>query len=160
MIFVTVGTQLGFDRLVQSIDAWAEINPDTPIFAQIGDGTYIPRHMQWCRSLDNLQFNQQAEACNVIVSHAGMGTILTAMQLSKALILVPRHANLGEHRNDHQLATCKKFEHLEGINVAWTNESLLTYLTGKDSLTPARPNSEPSIQFSAILKTKIDAMLA
>ena len=35
MIFVTVGAQLPFDRLVDTVDAWAGRKGDTEVLAQI-----------------------------------------------------------------------------------------------------------------------------
>jgi len=37
-----------------------------------------------------------------------MGTILTGLDLGKPVVVVPRLAAHGEHRNDHQLATVKQ----------------------------------------------------
>ena len=48
------------------------------------------------------------DAAAAIVAHAGMGTILTALETGKRLLVMPRRAALGEHRNDHQLATVSR----------------------------------------------------
>ena len=58
MIFVAVGTQFSFDRLIQYMDEWASQNDET-VFAQIGDGDYIPENMQWERFLNGDQYNQR-----------------------------------------------------------------------------------------------------
>lgn len=42
MIFVTVGTQLPFDRLIEMVDEAAP-ELDQEIFAQTGSGKYIPK---------------------------------------------------------------------------------------------------------------------
>ena len=47
MIFVTVGTQLAFDRLIGAVDAWAARTPGSDVFAQTGPGTYTPRHIEY-----------------------------------------------------------------------------------------------------------------
>ena len=52
------------------------------------------------------------EPRTAIVAHAGMGTILTALEIGKPLLVMPRRAALGEHRNDHQLATARRFADL------------------------------------------------
>ena len=39
-----------------------------------------------------------------------MGTILTGLDLGKPVVVVPRLAACGEHRNDHQLATVEKLQ--------------------------------------------------
>jgi UDP-N-acetylglucosamine transferase subunit ALG13 len=52
------------------------------------------------------------------VAHAGMGSILTALEIGKPLVIMPRRAALGEHRNDHQLATAQRFAGRDGVAVA------------------------------------------
>ena len=53
----------------------------------------------------------------VIVSHAGMGSILTAIEAGKPVILMPRRADLGEHRNDHQRDTAAEMATLSNVTV-------------------------------------------
>ncbi len=60
----------------------------------------------------------------MIVSHAGMGTILKSIEYDKPLILVPRLASLGEHRNDHQVATASKLDNYLNIKVVNDIEDL------------------------------------
>jgi UDP-N-acetylglucosamine transferase subunit ALG13 len=53
-----------------------------------------------------------------------MGTILSAMEAGKPLLVMPRRAALGEHRNDHQMATAMRLEDRLGLAVAWDEEEL------------------------------------
>jgi UDP-N-acetylglucosamine transferase subunit ALG13 len=117
MIFATVGTQLPFDRLIRALDDWARAHPDTEVFAQIGRGGYEPRHMEWSHDLHPREFRDRLEACDAIVAHAGMGTIISAIELGKRVIVMPRRAALGEHRNEHQSATVARLGHLQGMEV-------------------------------------------
>ncbi len=109
MIFVAVGTQLPFDRLVRTIDEWAGKAPGRDVFAQIANGVYTPQHIEWARSILPTEFQASLERCQLLVAHAGIGSILSALELGKPVIVLPRQAALGEHRNDHQLATAKRF---------------------------------------------------
>lgn len=104
MIFVTVGTQLPFDRLVQDLDAIAP-ELSVPIFAQTGVSTYVPKNFEATPMVSSSEFNALMTKVSIIVGHAGIGTIISAQKHGKPLILVPRKAALREHRNDHQLAT-------------------------------------------------------
>lgn len=124
VIFVTVGTQEPFDRLVRTVDRWAERNPGQEILAQIGAGER-PRHLRWLAQLDAADFQQKVEAAEVIIAHAGMGSILSALTLGKRLLVMPRKATLGEHRNEHQTATVRRLEEL-GLIVAAKDEHELT----------------------------------
>lgn len=124
MIFATVGTQLPFDRLIRTLDQWASQNPQTEIFAQIGQTQYIPRHMQWERTISAATFRDKLGRCDTVVAHAGMGTIISAVELGKRVLVMPRRADLNEHRNDHQLATVERLRHLGGLEAAEDCEAL------------------------------------
>ena len=47
-------------------------------FAQIGDGVYQPRHLEWDRYLPEDTFRAKMAAARLIVSHAGIGNLLTS----------------------------------------------------------------------------------
>jgi len=128
MIFVTVGTQLPFDRLVREIDRWAGAQTDVDVFAQIGENAYVPENMDWAHNLQPAEFRERMQACDTVVAHAGMGSIISAIELGKRVIVVPRRAELGEHRNDHQLATVARLEHIQNLEVALECEELALLL--------------------------------
>ncbi len=128
MIFLTIGTQLPFDRLVQSVDAIVG-DIDESILAQIGETPYVPQNMKAQESLLPREFDEAVGECRLLVSHAGIGSVLTAQRLAKPIIIFPRQASFGEHRNDHQLATCKKLEGRPGIYVARTADDLRQLIT-------------------------------
>ena len=134
MIFLTVGTQLGFDRMVKTVDGWVKEAPEVKVFAQIGEATYQPQNMEFCAFLSASEYTKIFEQATVVVSHAGMGTILSCLTQSKPIIVMPRLEKLGEHRNDHQIATCKRFENISGCNVAYDEAELLKMLDGLASL--------------------------
>lgn len=123
MIFVTVGTQLPFDRLIRYID---EIAPDLdePVFAQTGVSTYVPRNIEWSQMVNGARFNELMSEVRLIIGHAGIGTILAAQKRAKPLVLVPRLAAQREHRNDHQVATINSLRGRSGIYVAHTEAEL------------------------------------
>ena len=127
MIVVTVGTQLPFDRLIKMVD---ELAPSIPvkIFAQTGRGTYVPRNIEWSATIPAGEFDGLLRQASVIMAHAGIGTVLKAYKYRKPIILVPRQASFGEHRNDHQLATVSKLQHRAGIYVARSAEELSSLL--------------------------------
>lgn len=139
MIVVTVGTQLPFDRLIRMID---ELAPglDRDVFAQTGVGTYVPQNMEWSSTVEASDFDRKLKACSVIIAHAGIGTVLKAYKYAKPIILVPRLSSLGEHRNDHQLATVSQLRQREGIYVAENKQDLERLLS--QQLDPATPSED------------------
>lgn len=155
MIFVTTGTQLPFPRLVAAIAGLAgELGEE--IVAQIGVDTGNYPGLTTHATLTPLAFKQNFEAARVIVSHAGVGTILSAKQARKPLILFPRRHALGEHRNDHQLATARQVEALPGLHVAWQVEDLLPLLQSKDLAAPAPEPGPTAVKLVERLKAEID----
>ena len=109
MIFLTVGTQLPFDRLVKWMDDYCQENLDIECFGQIGNGGYFPSNFHTVNRLDFTEFNEAFEQANLVVAHAGMGTILTSLCEGKKLLIVPRRYEYNEHRNNHQVGTSERF---------------------------------------------------
>jgi UDP-N-acetylglucosamine transferase subunit ALG13 len=113
-IFVTVGTQLPFDRLISAVDRWAACHP-SDVFAQTGTSLLRPKHIV-CKDFIGVgEANERIKTADLVVAHAGMGTILTRLETGMPMIVLPRRASLGEHRNDHQLATARRLSHLPGL---------------------------------------------
>lgn len=119
MIFLAVGTQLPFDRLTGALDQWcADTGRGAEVFGQVGHlgaEHVTPAHFEWQERIGPEDYTARMEAADVIVSHAGMGTIITALTLGKPIIIMARRAHLGEQRNDHQYATLKRFKDRAGV---------------------------------------------
>lgn len=121
MILLTVGSQLPFDRLARAMDQWCSVNPGREVVGQVGDvgpDSYQPACYRWKPFFPPSELQQLVEAAELIVAHAGMGSIITALTNAKPIVIMPRRASLGEHRNDHQLATVSRFAGRRGIFVA------------------------------------------
>ena len=148
VIFVTVGTQLPFDRLVEAVDHWASRSEASQVFAQIGHGEYLPQHMEWQRELEPKNFKSQLSRATAVVAHAGIGTILSGLELGKPVIILPRRADLGEHRNDHQLATAREFDQMGLVTVAENQNDLqdkLESLTSMKARQQLRPEASQNL---------------
>jgi len=142
VIFATVGTQLPFPRLIDALDALAP-TLDEPVVAQIGASKGTWPHLDIRESLTPAEFEETFAAARVVVAHAGIGTILSARKMGKPLVLLPRRHALGEHRNDHQLATARQVAALPGMHVAWEAGDLEALLSGP-ALAPATQAQSPS----------------
>jgi UDP-N-acetylglucosamine transferase subunit ALG13 len=139
MIFVTVGTQGRFDRLVRAVDEWAGGRGRTDVFAQIGPSDICPKHIPAKQFIDPAEFRYHVDSANLVVAHAGMGSIITALELGKPIMVMPRRASLGEHRNDHQVATAKRFAEQGRIIVAFNEKELVDKLDQFKSFGDAAP---------------------
>lgn len=148
MIFVTVGTDGPFDRLVSTVDRWAATRGRNDVVAQIGSSSLEPASLRWHRFLDPPQFRDHFSSADLIVAHAGMGTILTALRYQKPLLVMPRRASLGEQRNEHQLATARHLMQLGKVTVAADEAELLHWLDRVQDLNakaPISPYAQPAL---------------
>jgi len=134
VIFVTVGTQLSFDRLITAVDKWSVNNPSDKVFAQVGPTDYAPKHIEFADFVAPDVADGLFKQASLIVSHAGMGSILTALKYKKPILIMPRRASLGEHRNDHQLATAKWLGSTPGITVAKDESEIEILLNNRNTL--------------------------
>ncbi len=123
MIFITIGTVFPFDRLIKTMDDYAETT-GTTCLAQIGKGDYRPRHMEWKESLGGSDFKTAVADAQLIVSHAGMGSVITAMQVGTPIVMLPRRFEAGEHTTDHQMATARWLQDKPGVFIAWDEADL------------------------------------
>ncbi|MEL6978597.1 MAG: glycosyltransferase [Pseudomonadota bacterium] len=123
MIFATVGTQLPFERLIRALDRMAPAI-GAPVIAQTGALSFAPAHIETHSVMAPTEFDERFRSAELIVAHAGIGTILMAKRHGKPLIIFPRRAALGEHRNDHQIATARSFAEEIGVHVAYEEEDL------------------------------------
>jgi UDP-N-acetylglucosamine transferase subunit ALG13 len=143
-----VGTELPFERLISAVDEWAQRSGRSgEVLAQIGRSNQPPANLRWRRFLDGPEFNEVFCNAKLIVAHAGMGTILTALQHERPLIVMPRRASLAEHRNDHQLATATRLSELGRVIVAFDEDDLISQLDHQKvtPLEPIGPSAAPGL---------------
>lgn len=144
MIFVAVGTQFPFDRLIENMDQWAA-DYDEKVIAQIAGGEYIPQNIEWQRFLDAKQYNNNIKEASVFVSHAGMGNIISARTHNTPIIVMNRQFALGEHRNDHQADGVKWMAQLSGVYAAPTQAELYTLLSDTQVLQVSSPKENEKL---------------
>lgn len=94
MIFCTIGTQAPFDRFLKIVDEVAA-DLDEEIVAQVYKSRYQAKNIKTVNFLPPDEFQELFKSARMIVAHAGMGTIISAMQQEKPIIVFPRIAKLG-----------------------------------------------------------------
>lgn len=157
MIFVTVGTQLSFDRLIIAVDEWARQNPTEEVFVQTGPGKYKPLYCAFAEFVQPDAADDLFLKADLIVAHAGMGSILTALRYRKPILVLPRKASLWEHRNDHQMATAKWLGKKAGVIVADEADDIARLLNSRGDLKAGDGISEfADAGFAARLRRYID----
>jgi UDP-N-acetylglucosamine transferase subunit ALG13 len=126
MIFVTVGNDFrGFDRLLRKMDEIAPLIPNE-IVMQRGYSKYLPKN---AKQFDFVSINKAIEyiqKSELVVSHAGIGTIILCKEHGVPVLILPRRKGYGEHMNDHQMEIAKVLEERgdENIHVIYQEDQL------------------------------------
>jgi exopolysaccharide biosynthesis glucuronosyltransferase PssE len=160
VIFVTVGSQEPFDRLIRAVDEWALRRGRSDVFAQIAKSAYRPRHIEFTPFVEPAEFNRMVREASVIVAHAGMGSIISALELGKQIVVMPRRAILHETRNDHQVATANRFGAQGKIIVSNDEQDLpqkLDYALTRRN--PDRINAQASPRLLATIRAFLEGHL-
>jgi len=154
MIFYTLGTQLAFGRMTEAVDKWCGARGRDDIFGQISDpgpDGYRPQNFEWTERVAPAEFEDRYNAADFVIAHAGMGSIITAQEKNKLIVVMPRRAHLNEHRNDHQYETVRHLAGRPGLLVAMSDDELPDMLDEAVKLAPewaarsASPFAEPSL---------------
>lgn len=104
MILVVLGTQdKQFTRLLETVDDC--INKGVikdRVVVQAGQTKYESKNMEIFDLLPAPEFEKLMDDADIIITHGGAGTILSAIKKGKKVIAAARLAKYKEHHNDHQ----------------------------------------------------------
>ena len=136
MVFVTIGTSEPFDRL---IDALPPIDGEE-LVVQIGDSETRPAG---ARCLSYVPYDELVElirTARVVVTHAGVGTIMTALANGKRPVVMPRLVRFGEAVDDHQVALARRLAEAGYVMLAEDAAALAAAVVGGPADVGARRN--------------------
>ncbi|MFO7976408.1 MAG: PssD/Cps14F family polysaccharide biosynthesis glycosyltransferase [Candidatus Hydrogenedentota bacterium] len=103
MIYATVGTMfLDFGRLVNALDAIAQ-KTGRRVVIQTGMGTTAPLFCEYFDFKPREEIAVLQREAAVIVAHAGVGSVIEALEARRPLVVCPRLKKYNEHLTDHQL---------------------------------------------------------
>jgi UDP-N-acetylglucosamine transferase subunit ALG13 len=122
MILVTVGThEQPFDRLVE---AAAAIEGDEHLVVQYGTSKVAHGRGEWIDFMSFDELAEQARRARVVVSHAGVGSIVLARRYGHRPIIMPRRPHLGEHVDEHQMQLTRRLAQAGIVTVVEDAEQL------------------------------------
>ena len=102
MIIVSTGTNGdAFDRL---LDAAAQLETDDDLVLQHGPSSIRRAGATHVDYLSFAEYERLVQDAHLVITHAGVGSVLIALIHQKRPILMPRLARLGEAVDDHQLS--------------------------------------------------------
>lgn len=139
MILVCVGaSEYRFDRLLKMIDDLCDekVLDCTKIIAQIGNTDYQPRNYKSFHLLGREEFQQYMEKSDLVITHAGTGSVIPPLKLGKKVIIVPRREKYKEHLDDHQLELTDLFTNAGYTLSADCKEELIEALHQLETFTP------------------------
>lgn len=106
MILVCVGaSEYSFERLLISIDELCDEGNiyGRDIIAQIGSSKYVPINYKSFSLIGRNDFQKYMESADIVITHAGTGSVIPSLKLGKKVIVFPRREEYGEHLDNHQL---------------------------------------------------------
>lgn len=111
MIFVTLGTQdKDFSRLLKAIDKEIEKgNIKEKVIVQAGYTKYSSPNMEIVDLIPTDEFDKLIEKSSLVITHGGVGNILSAIKKNKTVIAAARLKKFKEHTNDHQKQIIEEF---------------------------------------------------
>lgn len=111
MTLVILGTQdKTFDRLLKAIEKQIKLgNLEGDVIVQAGSTKYESKYMKIFDYIPMEQFDEYIKEADLVITHGGVGTILSSIRKNKKVIAVPRLSKYKEHENDHQLEIVSEF---------------------------------------------------
>lgn len=131
MIFVTVGThEQPFNRLIKEVDRLVKIGIiKDDVFIQTGYSTYEPKFCKWSSLISFDKMNEFMKTSDIIITHGGPATFMSAIANDKKPIVVPRQERYDEHVNNHQVDFAQQVkERYNSIEVVTDISELGSYL--------------------------------
>lgn len=112
MILVTLGTQdKSFERLLKAIDKKIEENKIIDkVVVQAGMTKYESKNMEIYDFVEYDKFDDLIKSCDILITHGGVGSIITGLRNNKKVIAAARLKKYKEHTNDHQLQIIENFK--------------------------------------------------
>ncbi len=111
MILVTLGTQdKSFERLLKAIQKQIDLGViKDRVVVQAGCTKFKSNDMEIFDLIPIDEFDKLVEECDVLITHGGVGSIITGLNKNKKVIAAARLAKYREHINDHQLQIIDNF---------------------------------------------------
>lgn len=122
--FVSVGNaKQPFRRL---LDAVAHLVPHLPqpVIVQHGHTPFASAACQVTAFMGMEEFARHIKTAELLILHAGAGSVIHAIEAGKRPVVMPRRADLGEHVNDHQIEFSRALAEAGKVVVAESPECL------------------------------------
>ena len=112
MILVTLGTQdKQFYRLLDAVQKQIDkkVIKDRVVVQAGCSSDFKSNDMEIFDLIPMDEYDKLIEECDVLITHGGVGTVITGLKNDKKVIAAARLEKYGEHVNDHQLQIIENF---------------------------------------------------
>ena len=111
MILVLLGTQNNsFSRLLEQIEKCIKTYIiKEKVVVQAGATNFESKKMEIFDYRPKEEIQELIQEASFVITHGGVGSIITGLQNNKKVIVAPRLAKYDEHMNDHQLQITENF---------------------------------------------------
>jgi UDP-N-acetylglucosamine transferase subunit ALG13 len=146
MILVLLGTQNNsFNRLLEEIEKnIANGNIKEKVIVQSGFTKFKSNKMEIFDFVSGEELEKLIEKASYIITHGGVGSILSSLKKGKKVIAVPRMEMYEEHVNNHQIEIVQKFNEEQYIIGVTGVEELTKAIKQIDNFNPRQYKSNPS----------------
>lgn len=112
LILVTLGTNdKSFERLLIELERLIDLKViNEKVVVQAGYTKYQTKKMEMFDLIPMEKFDEFIQTCDLLITHGGVGSIISGLKSGKKVIAVPRLEKYGEHVNDHQLQIIENFD--------------------------------------------------
>ena len=159
MILVMLGTQNNsFHRLLEEIEKLLDKNKiKEEVIIQAGYTKYQPQNekMKVLDFVPREELEKLQEKANFIITHGGVGSIITSLEKGKKVIAIPRLHEYGEHVNNHQKEFVEKFNKNGNIIGIKSVEELEQALEKIEKFEP-KPYTEDNTKMLKIIEDFIE----
>jgi UDP-N-acetylglucosamine transferase subunit ALG13 len=143
MILVTVGTgEQQFDRLLRCIEA---LSFEESFVVQYGSSNVRPRGTTSVGFMPFADLLAHIREARAVVTHAGVGSTMTALSAGKRPIVMPRRRRFGEAVDDHQVELAQRLAEAGLVVIAEDAEDLEAALRAPPYETRASAHSETAL---------------
>lgn len=161
MILVTLGTQdKKFYRLLDIIQKQIDNgNIKDEVIVQAGySNEYKSENMEIFDLVSIDEFEKLIKKCDILITHGGVGSIITGLKYHKKIIAVPRLKKYKEHTNDHQVQIIDNFVSGGYIMKLDEKDNLANVLDDLKKFTPKKYESNNN-SFVKLVENEINKYL-
>lgn len=157
MILVLLGTQNnGFERLLNAIQSNIDKGVITEeVKVQAGFTKFESKDMEIFNFIDKSKLLELQDQADLIITHGGVGSIVSSLKKGKKVIVVPRLKKYGEHVNNHQIQIARRFAQEGYVKYVLNMKHLEKALKKIKEFEPRKYESEES-NVIAIIEKYID----